>query len=89
MNQNGRVVVVAVFERSLELDPNVIVRKGVRMLGSWAWEPHEFVAALDLINSGKIDRKPLISHEFSLEDAAEAYATQDSADSAIKVMLTP
>jgi threonine dehydrogenase-like Zn-dependent dehydrogenase len=89
VRQNGKVVVVAVFERSLELDANIIVRKGVRLLGSWAWQPEEFVAALDLISSGQIDRKPLISHEYALEDAAEAYATQDSADTAIKVMLVP
>ncbi len=86
---NGKVIVVAVFERPLEIDPNVIVRKGVRLLGSWAWVPHEFVDALSLISSGEIDRKPLISHEFSLEQAAEAYATQASVDTAIKVMLVP
>jgi threonine dehydrogenase-like Zn-dependent dehydrogenase len=61
----------------------------VRLIGSWAWLPQEFVDALELIGSGAIDRKPLISHEFALEDAAEAYATQDSAATAIKVMLVP
>ena len=85
----GKVVVVAVFEKPLEIDPNIIVRKGVQMLGSWAWKPHEFVEALDLISSGAIDRKPLISHEFSLEEADVAYATQASTDEAIKVMLVP
>jgi L-idonate 5-dehydrogenase len=86
---DGKVVVVAVFEKSLEIDPNIIVRKGIRLLGSWAWTADEFVQALELTSSGKIDRKPLISHEFALEDAAEAYATQASADTAIKVMLVP
>jgi (R,R)-butanediol dehydrogenase/meso-butanediol dehydrogenase/diacetyl reductase len=86
---NGKVVVVAVFERSLEIDPNLIVRKGVRLLGSWAWRAQEFVDALALISSGKVDRRLLISHEFPLEQAAEAYATQASADAAIKVMLVP
>jgi threonine dehydrogenase-like Zn-dependent dehydrogenase len=89
VRQDGRIVVVAVFERSIEIDPNVIVRKGVRLIGSWAWLPQEFVDALELIGSAAIDRKPLISHEFALEDAAEAYATQDSAETAIKVMLVP
>jgi 2-desacetyl-2-hydroxyethyl bacteriochlorophyllide A dehydrogenase len=86
---NGKVVVVAVFEKPIEIDPNVIVRKGVRLLGSWAWTAQEFVDALELISSGRIDRKPLVSHEFPLEDAAEAYATQASADEAIKVMIVP
>jgi L-idonate 5-dehydrogenase len=89
VKQNGKVIVVAVFERPLEIDANVIVRKGVRLFGSWAWQREEFVAALELIGSGRIDRSPLISHEFALEDAAEAYATQDSADTAIKVVLVP
>ncbi len=89
VNQDGKVVVVAVFERPVEVDANVIVRKGVHLLGSWAWLPEEFTTALQLITSGEIDRKPLISHEFSLEEATEAYATQDSADTAIKVMLVP
>jgi 2-desacetyl-2-hydroxyethyl bacteriochlorophyllide A dehydrogenase len=89
VKSDGKVVVVAVFEKSLEIDPNIIVRKGIRLLGSWAWTADEFVQALELISSGKIDRKPLISHKFALEDAAEAYATQASADTAIKVMLVP
>ena len=45
--------------------------------------------AAELIESGKIDRKPLISHTFALADASEAYETQLQADSAIKVVLNP
>lgn len=85
----GKVVVVAVFERPLEIDANLVVRKGVRLLGSWAWSGQEFIDALELISSGKVDRRALISHEFSLEQVAEAYATQASTDTAIKVMLVP
>ena len=42
-----------------------------------------------LINSGEIDRKLLISHTFSLQDAREAYETQLREEDAIKVLLTP
>ena len=42
-----------------------------------------------MISSGKIDRKPLISHTFALEDASEAYETQLMAEEAIKVILKP
>jgi L-idonate 5-dehydrogenase len=47
------------------------------------------VQAARLIDSGKIDRKPLISHTFSLEDAGKAYETQLQEEEAIKVVLTP
>jgi len=86
---NGKVIVVAVFEKPLEIDYNVIVRKGIQLLGSWAWSLPEFNQALDLISSGKVDRKPLITHEFSLEDASEAYETQLKEAEAIKVLLKP
>ena len=89
VRQNGKVVVVAVFERKVELDLNVVVRKGVQLLGSWAWTAPDFVQAMALISSGKIDRKPLITHRFALEDASLAYETQMRAEEAVKVLLTP
>lgn len=89
VTQNGKVVVVAVFEKALQIDHNVIVRKGIHLLGSWAWSQQEFAQSLELISSGKVDRKPLITHQFSLQDASEAYETQLNAAEAIKVMLKP
>lgn len=88
-NQGGKVVVVAVFERPVEVDVNVVVRKGIRLLGSWAWSREEFDQALDLISSGRIDRKPLVTHRFKLDDARDAYETQLKAEEAVKVMFTP
>lgn len=86
---DGKVIVVAVFERNVELDFNVIVRAGIQLHGSWAWTPEEFMQAAELIRSGKIDRKPLITHRFGLEEANTAYQTQLRAGEAIKVMITP
>jgi 2-desacetyl-2-hydroxyethyl bacteriochlorophyllide A dehydrogenase len=89
VKEDGKVVIVAVFEKAPEIEWNLVVRKGVRLFGSWAWSPEELVQASRLISSGEIDRKPLISHTFSLEDAREAYETQLREEEAIKVLLTP
>lgn len=89
VKENGKIVVVAVYEQSPNLDYNQIVRKGIQLMGSWAWSMEEFKIAADLIRMGEINRQPLISHEFSLEQASEAYETQLRAETAIKVMLTP
>lgn len=89
VKENGKVVVVAVFERAVEVDVNVIMRKGIRLLGSWAWLPDEFRQGLQLMRAGKIDRKPLISHIFPLEQASEAFETQLNADESVKVLLKP
>ena len=86
---NGRVVVVAVFEQDISVDMNIVMRKGLQVLGSWAWNMDEFVESAELIRSGAIDRKPLVSHTFSLEQASEAYETQLMAEEAVKVVFTP
>lgn len=83
------VVIVAAFEKPLEIDFNVIMSKGIRLLGSIAWSPEEFVQAMDLVASGAVDRKPLISHEFPLEKASDAYETQLMAEEAVKVLIKP
>jgi 2-desacetyl-2-hydroxyethyl bacteriochlorophyllide A dehydrogenase len=89
IKENGTVVLVAVSEKPFELDFNAIMRKGVKLFGSWAWSLEEFVQALELMRSGKVDRKPLISHQFPLDAAKEAYETQVRADEAIKVLIKP
>ncbi|MCC6178155.1 MAG: zinc-binding dehydrogenase [Chloroflexi bacterium] len=84
----GRLVLVALFEQPGSLDRNIIVRKHVRLLGSWAWSTADFRRAVDLLASGKVDRRMLVSHEFKLDDAAEAFATQERGQ-AIKVLVKP
>ena len=87
--ENGRVVMVAVYEKAAEIECNLVVRKGISLLGSWSWSRDEMLQSLELIGTGKIDRKPLITHTFPLEDAREAYEAQLSAKDVVKVVLTP
>ena len=87
--QNGRLVPVALFENQPEIDVNQLVRKQVTLQGSWAWTTEDYLRGIELVKSGKIDRKPLISHAFSLDEAPEAFATQARPDAAIKTLLKP
>jgi len=89
VRENGTVVMVAVSERPFPVDFNVLMRKGIRLLGSWAWSLPEFDESLGLISSGTVARRPLITHEFPLDQAAEAYETQLRAEEAIKVLIKP
>lgn len=89
VRENGRVVIVAVFEQDVTLDYNVLVRKGVTVVGSWTWSMAELAEAARMINNGVVDRTPLISHRFSLDQASDAYETQLMAEEAIKVVFTP
>ena len=51
-------------------------------LGFVRWtEQRNFEAVLDLMASGSIDIKPLISHRFKIDDAVEAYEKLDDRSS--------
>jgi 2-desacetyl-2-hydroxyethyl bacteriochlorophyllide A dehydrogenase len=89
LKENGKAVVVAVFEKRPEIDFTLVVRKGITIFGSWAWVPEEFKESMKLIQSGKIDRKPLISHRFPIHQAKDAYETQLKAEKSVKVMIIP
>ena len=90
LKQNdGRMVLVALFEQAPELDFNQVVRKQVTIHGSWTWTRADYRQAIALVESGQVARKSLISHEYALEDAPEAFSIQDKPEAAIKVLLTP
>ncbi|RMF91814.1 MAG: hypothetical protein D6736_04660, partial [Nitrospinota bacterium] len=63
----GRLILVALFEQLAQVDFNYVVRNEIVIQGSWTWTPTEFRQAIQLVASGRIDRKPLISHRFSLD----------------------
>jgi len=89
VKENGKVVLVAAFEKPVEIEHNLIMRKGIKLLGSFGYSLEEFAQALELMRAGKVDRKRLISHEFPLDRAKEAYETQLKTDEAIKVLIKP
>ena len=86
--EDGRLVLVALFEHPGPLDRNQIVRKHATLLGSWAWTTDDFRMGLDLLASGRVDRRALVSHEFPLDQAPEAFAFQETG-TPIKVVVKP
>ena len=48
-----------------------------------------YPVALELIASGKVDVKPLVTHRYKLEETLAAFQTaKDQADGAVKVVIT-
>jgi threonine dehydrogenase-like Zn-dependent dehydrogenase len=86
--EDGRLVLVALFEHDGPLDRNMMVRKHVQLFGSWGSTAADLRHALELIGSGTVDRRILVSHEFALDQAAEAFAVQEKGE-AIKVVVKP
>lgn len=82
----GRIVCFGGFEGRMEIDMSPLIEKQPTIFGSNGYAPEELVEALDLMSGGKVDRACLISHEFPLEQVADAFDRQLQPD-AVKVML--
>lgn len=69
-------------------DPNYEDKGQDYPLGFVRWtEKRNFEAVLDMLASGQLDIKPLISHRFAFEDAPKAYATLTEDKSGLGILL--
>jgi len=87
--EEGRVVVTGAFEGPVTVDFSPLMLKEVKVLGAFGYRSDEVLQALEFIRTGKVDRKMLISHEFPLDRAKEAFETQIRSDKSIKVLIKP
>lgn len=91
----GAVGVVGLFVEPIVLDTGLPMRKEIdlRWVNSYStWDGvREYRIALDLLAGGKVQARPLITHQVPLERIAEGFAWADNKrdSGAIKVLVTP
>ena len=84
----GRIICFGAYEGDVTLDLTYLIEKQIRIIGSLGYAPNELVKALELMETGKVDRLRLLSHHFPLEDITAAFETQGIGQ-AIKVLVHP
>lgn len=84
--RGGRIVCFGAFEDRVALDLTNLIDKEPTIHGSMGYLPQELTQALELMASGKLDRRRLISHRFPIEQVGEAFDVQGSGQ-AIKVLV--
>ncbi|MBN1382052.1 MAG: alcohol dehydrogenase catalytic domain-containing protein [Deltaproteobacteria bacterium] len=82
----GKIMLVGVYEQDLRWNPQGVIAKNLTLIGCLGGN---FPASIELLKTGNVQAKPLISHFFSLDEAAEAFETQLVHPDAIKVMIKP
>jgi 2-desacetyl-2-hydroxyethyl bacteriochlorophyllide A dehydrogenase len=82
----GKIMLVGVYEEPLTWDPMPVIAKNLSLIGCLGGN---FPASIELLRSGQVSAKPLITHRFSLDQAAEAFKVQIQDPGAIKVMIKP
>jgi len=70
------------------MNTNLIHYKQITVLGTSMQTPYEFKRTLDLLASGILDVKPLITHRYALEDGTKAFQTAMKAEG-LKVVINP
>ena len=68
------------------LPQNMVVSKEIDIRGSFRFHG-EYGLAVDLLNQGRIDVKPLISGTYPLSDAIAAFDTASDRSKSMKVQL--
>lgn len=70
----------------LTLDPHVLHYDEVIVTGSFGFTPLQFHTALTMLTRGTIDVGSIITHEFDIDDAKEAFDMASSGE-ALKILL--
>ncbi|MCD5390939.1 alcohol dehydrogenase catalytic domain-containing protein [candidate division NPL-UPA2 bacterium] len=74
---------------SLSLDPNIIYHSEVNLRGSYSSTPEGQGIALELMKTGKLKIKELITHRFPLKKLSEAVTLAREVRESLKIIITP
>ena len=73
----------------IEVETELLHYGEVTLLGTFHAAPHDFEVALNLITSGAIDVKPLITRKMGLEEINRAFETLTTLKSDLKIAILP
>ena len=88
LRKGGTAVLVGLFEDpTFTLPANIFVQKEITLTGSQGYN-WDFQAAIQLLEQGRLDLAPLVTHEFPLADIQQAFdLLMDPQAEAIKVAI--
>lgn len=87
----GTVVIVSIFPKTVSFDPMDLTTTGVKITSTLAYEREVFQKTIDLMASGDIDVKEIITSRIELEDIIEKgfkALTSDKSQAKILVKLS-
>jgi len=85
----GVVAMVAMPDEPLPIDVNPYVLKEVSLVGSRAYDSHDYETTIALIGQDKVDVEPLVTQVMPLENWREALELAKKPDASMKILLRP
>ena len=84
----GRIFFVALFDQSVQMEPNVLIDKHLTLLASAMYNASEIRTAVDLVASGQVPAGAMVTYVLPLGEAQRAFDLAASKeDGAIKVVI--
>ncbi len=71
----------------LPVEPNTLFFSEIRLRTSYSAGPYETQQAIDMLRNGRIRAESVITHRFSLQDAAQAFQLVAKPGDALKVVI--
>jgi threonine dehydrogenase-like Zn-dependent dehydrogenase len=87
VHKGGVVNVVGIYKEPIEWNPNSIVNGDLTLIGCGL--RFDLPGAVKLMQAGRADMRPLITHTFPLAQTGAAFEAQLGAPDAIKVLVLP
>lgn len=88
IEKGSDIVVVAVFAKDPALSMFYLGEHELRLIGSMMYRHEDYVTAIDFVNRGILDLRPLISNRFAFEQYDEAYQFIDThRETSMKVII--
>ncbi|MGE5607568.1 MAG: zinc-dependent alcohol dehydrogenase [Bacteroidota bacterium] len=83
-----RIVVVGVFGAKPNVDMGLVQDRELELIGTLMYRREDYVEAINLVQKGLVQLKPLISHRFPLKKYDDAYKLIDEQpDKVMKVII--
>ena len=90
-NRGGTVLFFAPTDPGVELPVpvNEFWRNGITLLPSYGASPSDCMQAIELMRSGRVPVRKMITHRLGLEDTALGFKLVEEAKECIKVIIEP
>ena len=82
------IIVVGVFGDKAMVDLGLVQDRELRLIGTLMYQERDYIQAIELIEQGKIQLKPLITDHFAFKDYLKAYEyIEEKKDQVMKVII--
>ena len=89
VRKGGTVVMFGVPSKgaTTEIDMSVVYSKEISIVTTYAASDMDTKNALEMISSGSVDVKSLITHKYSLDESQKAFEHAKTGDNAMKIII--